>query len=418
LIVRALYVCYLSLDDPLTHSQVVAYLDGLSEAGHEIHLLTFETGRLTRGRRRQLRSGLAARGIRWHGLRYHKRPSLPATIYDTFAGAVVAAWLVRRHRLDAVHARSHVPAAMALLAMRLLRTRAKLIFDIRGLMAEEYVDAGRWKQDGVPFRLTKAVERAAIGRAAGIVVLTERVRRQLFGTQPTPDVWVIPCCADLDALARRPGDRERVRAALGLTDAVVLIYVGKFSGWYMQEEMADFFVAARAIDGRLHFLVLTQGDEAAVRGALGERGVSEDDFTITFAPPAEVGAHLAAADFAISFIRPLPSKASSSPTKVGEYLAAGLPVVATAGIGDLDQVLTPEVSVLVARHDDGGHAAAATRIAVLRHDPATADRCRALSRAQFSLAEIGIPRYRQVYRHVAMLDQRSDSGRPAEPGGA
>ena len=110
---------------------------------------------------------MAAHDIRWHGLRYHKRPSLPATIYDTFAGAALTAWLVRRHRLAAVHARSHVPAAMALLAIRVLRTKASLIFDIRGLMAEEYVDAGRWKQGGIPFRLTKAAERAAIRRAAG-----------------------------------------------------------------------------------------------------------------------------------------------------------------------------------------------------------------------------------------------------------
>ena len=87
---RSLYLCYLSLDDPLVHTQVVAYLSGLAAAGHHIHLLTFETRRLTRARRRRLRASLARKGIRWHGLRYHKRPSLPATVYDTLAGAVVS----------------------------------------------------------------------------------------------------------------------------------------------------------------------------------------------------------------------------------------------------------------------------------------------------------------------------------------
>jgi glycosyltransferase involved in cell wall biosynthesis len=387
----------------------VAYLDGLAEAGHDIHLLTFETGRLTRARRRELRSAMALRGITWHGLRYHKRPSLPATVYDTFAGAALTAWLVRRHRLEAVHARSHVPAAMALLALRFLRTKAALIFDIRGLMAEEYVDAGRWEEGGIPFRLTKAVERAAIRRARGIVVLTERVRRQLFGSGPTPSVWVIPCCADLDALAAGPGDRERVRARLGLTESVVLVYVGKFTGWYMQEEMADFFVAARTLDERLHFLILTQGDGAVMREALDRRGVAAPHYTITFAPPDEVGAHLAAGDCAISFIRPSPSKASSSPTKIGEYLAAGLPVAATAGVGDLDEVLTPDVGLLVAEHTAAEHTAAALRLEALRADPATSERCHALSRAQFSLAELGIPRYRELYEYVADAAQSSSS---------
>src|SRR5690242_8399724 len=116
---RSLYVCYLSLDDPLVHTQVVAYLRGLAAAGHRIHLLTFESAPLTHARRRRLRESLSADGIHWHGLRYHKRPSLPATVYDTVAGAVVSGLILRRFRLDTLHARNHVPAAMALIAQRL-----------------------------------------------------------------------------------------------------------------------------------------------------------------------------------------------------------------------------------------------------------------------------------------------------------
>jgi hypothetical protein len=142
---RSLYVCYLSLEDPLVHTQVIAYLRGLAAAGHQIYLLTFETYRLTRRERRHWRSRLAKDGIAWHGLRYHKRPSLPATAYDTLIGALFTKALVVRHRIDALHARNHVPVAMAMLARRLTAgNRPALIFDIRGLMAEEYADAGRW----------------------------------------------------------------------------------------------------------------------------------------------------------------------------------------------------------------------------------------------------------------------------------
>src|SRR3954452_7192730 len=143
---RALYICYLSLEDPLVHTQVVAYLAGLAEVGHTVHLLTFDP-RLDASRRRELEATLGQLGVTWHSLRYHKRPSLPATGFDALAGAVAAARIVRRHRLDAVHARNHVPLASALVVRRL--TGCRLIFDVRGLMAEEYVDAGRWKENGV-----------------------------------------------------------------------------------------------------------------------------------------------------------------------------------------------------------------------------------------------------------------------------
>src|SRR3954468_4886533 len=85
---RSLYICYLSLEDPLVHTQVVAYLEGLAELGHTIHLLTYEP-ELGRERRAQIEADLAGRGITWPSLRYHKRPSLPATIYDALVGAFV-----------------------------------------------------------------------------------------------------------------------------------------------------------------------------------------------------------------------------------------------------------------------------------------------------------------------------------------
>jgi glycosyltransferase involved in cell wall biosynthesis len=395
---RSLYLCYLSLDDPLVHSQVVAYLRGLAADGHHIHLLTFEIRRLTRAERRNVREQLSRQGINWHALRYHKRPSLPATIWDAFAGALYATVLVVRYRLDALHARSHVPAAMALIARWLSGRRPALIFDIRGLMAEEYVDAGRWQEGGVPFRMTKAVEHAAIARADGIVVLTERIRHRLFNGNGS--VHTIPCCADLRALELASSDRDATRAELGLTDASVMIYVGKFGGWYMAAEMAEFFALARDPIPGLHFLILTQGDREEIVRQLERRGV-RDDYTITSAPPERLGGYLAAADFGISFIRPAPSKASSSPTKIGEYLGAGLPVVCTAGVGDLDALITDDVGTLVSEHTESAYRAVVERSMSLLARPETRERCRAVAQRELSLEDVGIPRYRRLYEEVA-----------------
>jgi glycosyltransferase involved in cell wall biosynthesis len=393
------YLCYLSLDDPLVHTQVIAYLEGLAADGHRIHLVTFETRRLTRRERREVRARLFARGIRWHSLRYHKRPSLPATIYDTVAGALYATALMIRHDLDTLHARSHVPAGMALIAQRLQRRRRPaLIFDIRGLMAEEYVDAGRWQVGGVPYRLTKAVERVAVHRADGIVVLTERIRQSMFNGRG--GTHAIPCCADLRALVVAADRREATRAELGLTEATVMVYVGKFGGWYMAAEMAGFFAVARRSIANLHFLILTQGERDEITRALEQRGVTSG-FTITSVPPEQLGRYLTAADFGISFIRPVPSKASSSPTKIGEYLGAGLPVVCTSGVGDLDALITGDIGTLVREHTEVGYQTAADLSVHLMAQADTGERCRGVANRELSLANVGIPRYRRLYEEIA-----------------
>lgn len=396
---RSLYVCYLSLDDPLVASQVVAYLEGLAQRGHTIHLLTFETRRLTRGRRAELRRRLRAQGVEWHGLRYHRRPSLPATIFDTICGALACVWLVRRHRLGAVHARNHVPAAMAMLAAPFAPHH--LIFDIRGLMAEEYVDLGRWRSGSLAFRITKRTERTAIRRAAGVVVLTHRVRRLLFGPGDRDDVVVIPCCADVERLSSRRACRTVMRRSLGIGARPVVVYVGKLGGWYMDAEMADFFVVAREAIPGLHFLVVTQADRAAIERQLADRGIDPSDYTVTAIEHTRLGELLGAADAAIALIRPVPSKVATSPTKIAECLAAGLPIVAT-DVGDVRPLLDDAgTGIVLSDFSSRAYRGAACELAAMLADPTMASRCVATAREHLSLREIGIPRYDALYGAVA-----------------
>jgi glycosyltransferase involved in cell wall biosynthesis len=396
---RVLYVCYLSLADPLVETQVVAYLAGLARRGHTIHLLTYEP-KLGAGRKRRIRTDLARRGIAWHSLRYHKRPSLPATVYDALVGAAVGARLVHRHRLDAIHARSHVPAATALIVRRL--TGSRLIFDIRGLLADEYVDAGRWPRGGLAQRITKRIERTAIARADGIVVLTERVRDYLFGARSGEELMVIPCCTDLDRFDRDRSGVERARAGLGLSGRPIMVYVGKLTEPYMDREMVDFFAVARRMDPGLAFLVVTQGPPASIRSELMRAGIPESDYRITRSEPAELGDYLGMADFAISFCRPSLARIASSPTKVGEYLGAGLPVVSGPGIGDTDELLDArDVGAIVDSFNERGYERAANLVREFTADPDTGARCRAVAAEVFSIDAVGIPRYDLLYRRLA-----------------
>jgi glycosyltransferase involved in cell wall biosynthesis len=277
-----------------------------------------------------------------------------------------------------------------------------MIFDLRGLMAEEYVDAGLWRRGGLAYRITNWVQRAALRRADGIVMLTEAVREYLFEHEPpAAPVAVIPCCAEVPCVDGRAGRSRDIRAELGLSDRPVMVYVGKFTGWYMEREMVDFYRSACRLRPELLFLVLTQSDPFPIEEAFRHGGVPPSNYVIARAEPAEVGDYLAAADFGISFVRPSFSKISSSPTKVGEYLAAGLPVVSTT-IGDLAELFADgKLGVLVDDFSPAAYEAAARAVETLARDPSARERCRTVAREQLSLRHVGIPRYDRLYRAVA-----------------
>jgi glycosyltransferase involved in cell wall biosynthesis len=278
-----------------------------------------------------------------------------------------------------------------------------MIFDLRGLMADEYVDAGNWKRGGLAYRLTQRVQRAAIRRADGMVMLTEAVRRHLFGPGADGALRsVIPCCVDLVSFNGAAPAAAHVRRELHAGERPIMVYVGKFSGWYLEREMVDFFVTAREVSPDLMFLVLTQSDRTLIEAEFARARIPADDYRVTRVAPEEVGRYLSVAEFGLSFVRPCFSKISSSPTKIGEYLAAGLPVVSTAGIGDVDELLEGrDVGVLVRKLDQRDYEAATQAALALAADPQARERCHQVARETLSLDEVGIPRYDRVYRTLA-----------------
>lgn len=405
---RVLYISYNGMLDPLGQSQVIPYLKELSNAGLRFTLLSFErehayTGK-GRAQCRELQRELADHRIEWHWLRYHKRPSLPATMFDVAQGIRLGRRLIRRNNIELVHARSHVPARMALALKR--RFGLKFIFDVRGLMADEYVDAGHWQKDSIYYSITKASERKALAAADGVVTLTGAIwpflekSDGLRGREVVHEV--VPCCADLSLFTFDPEARARVRKDLNVEDRFVLVYSGSIDGWYLTEEMADFFVTLREREPRAHLLWLTTGSHERIRNLMQQRGLTEKDFTVYAAAPRAVAAYLSASDAGLAFIKPCFSKLASSPTKYAEYLACGLPLVINRGVGDSDSLGEEhKVAAMVDKFTSDEYASAADELLRLSADVEnTRRRTRAVAEKLFDVRGLGIDRYVRLYERV------------------
>ena len=398
---RTLYLCYFGIRQPLVQTQVLPYLRHLAKADINISLLTFEPDFAQAWTAETLsaqKAELEAEGISWFQLPYHKSPSLPATVYDIVAGARFAVALARREGINVLHARAHVPMAMALLARRV--AHFKLIFDIRGLMAEEYADAGIWKEDSLPFRLVKRLERAGIRRADQLVVLTQRLRHWLISQQlkRAEQIQVIPCCVDPQRFEEAPG-------LVGDTDRFEVIYAGSLIGLYLVEEMGRFFNAVKALEPTAFLRILSMTPAEAGAAALVRAGVSPTDFEITTAAPDKVASYLNRARLGISFRKSTFAQIAASPTKIPEYLAAGLPVVCNAGVGDTDELVEREqLGVVLRTFDEATYKAAALEAVALAHDNNVRGRAQRIAHQLFDLVTVGGPRYVEVYQRLAKTD--------------
>jgi glycosyltransferase involved in cell wall biosynthesis len=433
--INTLYICYFGLREPLVQTQVLPYLRELAKAGVVVNLLTFEPdlGRSwTQADIEEARARLAAEGIKWFRLAYHKRPSVPATLYDIWRGASFAARMVRREGIRVLHARAHVPMAMAMLARA--RVECRLVFDVRGLMADEYADAGVWSESSLPFRAVKRLERAGVRRADQVVVLTQKVKDWLVaeGLAGPEKIEVIPCCVDFARYEMTTGGPAEAGRAAGITmnssagadadgevgaDAFArgeefeVIYAGSVTGLYLLEEMGRFFLELRARVPHAVLRILTASPREAAEAVLRRTGLPDESFRVGKVSPAQVPFYLSRARLGLSFRKATFSQIAASPTKIPEYLSAGLPVVCNYGVGDTDELVERErVGVVVRDLGREGLSDAAARVLALLDEPGLAARCVETARRYFDLEDVGGARYANVYRRLGDGAAAGDAG--------
>src|SRR3989449_8283203 len=286
--------------------------------------------------------------------------------------------------------------AGAVLAERLA---APLVLEVNAPLVEEQSRYRQLDLRGVAVEIERFLARRADALLCVSSTLRDRFAR-LRGSRE--GVHLFPNAVDLErfqeavtspqgAGARKAGD-------------TVIMFTGSFKPWHGVKDLLQAF-ALLLNDQRRTRLVLVGGGperESLMRCAVELR--IEANVTFTGAVSPEEGPALVAlADIAVASYIPL-NDFYFSPLKLGEYLAAGLPVVATA-CGDLDPLLRDGVSSL--RVPPGNVPALARALGRLTGDP---ELRRRLGRAGRRVAEENLSLEAATTRLLRLLVSLGESG--------
>jgi hypothetical protein len=103
--------------------------------------------------------------------------------------------------------------------------------------------------------------------------------------------------------------------------------------------MLDCFKVIKEKDPHYKFLFVTGEKPESILNAAKERSIDPSDLIIQSCLHKEVPLYISLFDVSVFFIRPTYSKKASSPTKQGEIMAMGIPLICNAGVGDTDKVV-------------------------------------------------------------------------------
>lgn len=346
--IKALYISYDGLTDPLGQSQILPYLEGLSSKGIHFHIISFEKSQRFDQLKETIEERCEKARIIWTPLMYTKNPPLISTILDLRKMHKLAFKLHKENDFDIVHCRSDLPA---LTGIKLQKEGVKFIFDMRGFWADERVEGNIWNLKNPVFKWAynyfKKKELSFFKEANVVISLTSNGKNEIlswkeFKANP-PYIKVIPCCVDLNKFDPKKIEQSEVAIAkkelnLGSSD-FILGYVGSIGTWYMLDEMLDFYNSTRQRYKTSKFLFISGESASLIKAKAVEKGIPEGEIVVKSVPHSAVPLHLTLFDFSIFFIRPTFSKKASSPTKQGELMALGIPIVCNSGVGDTDVIV-------------------------------------------------------------------------------
>jgi glycosyltransferase involved in cell wall biosynthesis len=346
---KILFISYDGMTDPLGQSQVIPYLSNLTKFGYSFTILSCDKPDKYIAHRDYVEKLIQNFPIEWVSIPYHKQPPVLSSIFDYLQLKKKARLLHEKIGFDMVHTRPGVPTLVALWLKK--KYGVKFLNDIRGFWEDERVDGGMWNIKNPLFnsiyRFFKKHEFECIEKADYNNCLTYAARKVIHSWtqipgQPLP-VEVIPCSVDLelfDPSAVDPVLKKQFSDELHISESdTVFTYLGSIGGWYLTDEMMRFCKVLSDKIPSAKFLFISPHLHKTIAEAAEKQGLPPGKIIARQARRHEVPVLLSFSSYSIFFIKPCFSKLSSSPTKHGEIMAMGIPVITNAGVGDVEEIV-------------------------------------------------------------------------------
>lgn len=334
-----LYISLTGMTEPLGESQVVQYLLELVKS-NTIHLLSFEKP-VDKDKYARMKEKLSKAGIKWTYFEYSNRYGVLSTLKQITVAFFMMAKLVRKDKVEIIHARSLIPAVIGMLLTKI--SNAKLLFDIRGFAIDEKIMDGRLKQNSWLVRALKKLEQSVYKHSDHIVTLTHAskpIMEEKYHIK-REDITVIPTCANMELFKTISADEKcALRAEKGFSgNDFVILHNGSLNNWVDFDAEIKLFEQLAQMKANIKFLFLNKGQHALIQSYLEKSKIESQRYKIFAADFDQVCNFINLSDLCVFFIKPSFSKQASAPTKFAELVACHLPSITNTQYGDMEYYL-------------------------------------------------------------------------------
>lgn len=340
---------------------------------------------------------LSQSGIELLTLKYSKMNlSFPFRVTGYFSKLLST---IRNNKVGIIHAWCTPAGSFGYLLSKL--TGCKLVIDSYEPHAEAMVENKTWSRESFRFKLLFYLEKKLSRHAKVLISATAGMREYAERKYnfKVKNFLVKPACVDLSDFSLQRKKNKNLTAQLNLENKIVAVYAGKFGGIYLTKEVFELLKTAENKWGEnFRALLLTNHHQEEIRRWAKEAGFPSDKIICKFVYHHEVNDYMGLADFAITPVKPVPTKRYCSPIKDGEYWALGLPVIITKDISDDSSIIeTENIGAVLKELNESGYKSAIDKIdTLLKEGPSLPIRISSIAKKYRSM-EIAEGVYDKVY---------------------
>lgn len=250
-----------------------------------------------------------------------------------------------KNNIHIIHCRGHLSSMSGLI----LRTifQKKFIFDCRGLWADERVDNNSWQMEKIFFKIIfkffKYLEKCYLNKSDHIIVLTNNIKNVFINNHSLKDskISVIPCVADFDKFKILKSEKiifERKKYKLSHSN-FVMGYFGSISNIYMPNKLIDFFLISKKYIKSPKIIFFSDNFEYLIKHVSNFKLLNKNDYYLISPSETQLSKFYNLCDLTLCFVTNSFARKASSPTKIGESLACGVPVLCNKNVGDINDII-------------------------------------------------------------------------------
>ncbi len=320
--------------EPLGESQVLNYLKKISGT-HNILLITFEKidDLQNKIKFEDFQEVCSINNISWKPLKYSQSIKYASSIVNILKLYLYSLKILLVNNIHIIHIRSYMPGLAALPLKKIFKL--SLVFDMRGLWADEKVDRLGWSKKQIKYKFFKFLEQRLLQESESVITLTNELKDYLE-YQGYSDSKIIPIrtCVNFDLFFPTKQSYTNKESAINLG------YLGSADTAYDIKPVLKLFSQMQKIQKNIKLKIFTKSDPNLILKIARKIGIEPNFLEISFCERQNLNNEINKLNAIIFYLKPSFSLLASMPTKIGESLACNVPIICNAFNGDISKLIS------------------------------------------------------------------------------